>query len=149
MQACRSSKCQPGCGLAGNVGFYLKIMSLNNKSLIIWTTAGMLSVLFNIILFGLMPALVSETPFKKTKIENYHQFNVVRIKHVKPEPKKNKEKIEPKKKIMRVEKPLYHHKIKIKKLNFDINPKLTGGPVALVSPEMTEFNFSDLEIAKN
>jgi len=115
----------------------------NNKSIIIWTSAGLLSVLFNIILFGLMPALVSDTPFKKTEIDNYHQFNMVRIKRIKPEPEKKEEEIKPKKKIMRVKKPLYYHKIKINRLNFDINPKLTG-PGALVSPEMTKFNFSGL-----
>ena len=110
----------------------------------IWISAGLLSLLFNIILFGLMPALVSDTPFKKTETDNYHQFNIVRIKRIKPEPEKKEEKIEPKKKIMRTKKPLYYHKVKINRLNFDINPKLTGGPGALVSPEMTKFNFSGL-----
>jgi len=116
----------------------------NNKTIIIWTLAGLLSVLFNIILFGLMPALVSDTPFKKTEIDNYHQFNMVRIKRIKPEPEKKEEEIKPKKKIMRVKKPLYYHKIKINRLKFDINPKLTGGPGAFASPEMTKFNFSGL-----
>ena len=118
----------------------------NNKTIIIWTSAGLLSLLFNIILFGLMPALVSDTPFKKTEIDNYHQFNMVRIKRIKPEPEKKQEEIKPKKKIMRVKQPLYYHKIKINRLKFDINPKLTGGPGALASPEMTKFNFSGLGI---
>jgi protein TonB len=117
-----------------------------DKSVTIWTLAGIMSVLFNIILFGFMPALVSDTSLKKTTIENYHQVNMVRIKDVKPEPEKIKEKIEPKKEIMSVKKPLYYHKIKVNRLNLDINPKLTQGAGALVSPEMVKFNFSDLGI---
>lgn len=113
------------------------------RSVTIWTLAGTVSVLFNIILFGFMPVLVSDKSLKKTTIENCHQVNMVRIKDVKPEPEKIKEKIEPKKEIMRVKKPLYYHKIKVNRLNFDINPKLTQGAGALVSPDMVKFNFSD------
>ena len=136
----------PACLKCRILGKKIMRISHNNKSAIIWTSAGLLSVLFNIILFGLMPSLVSDTPFKKTKIENYHQINMVRIKHIKPEPEKKEEKIEPKKKIMKVKQSLYYHKIKINKLNFEINPKLTGSLAAIASPEMTKFNFSDLGI---
>ena len=93
-----------------------------------------------------MPALVSDTPFQKTDIENYHQINIVRIKHLKPEPERKEEKLEPKKRIMTAKQPLYYHKIKINKLNFDINPKFTDGPPALSSFKMTNFNFSDFGI---
>jgi len=117
------------------------------RSLFLWFAGIAGSLVFNIFLFSIMPSLISKSPLKRVQDDMYLSVNMVRIKpkpQRKPPPKKQKRKIEPKTKILSVQKPLFHKKIKIEKIPFEINAKLPSGPVRLTSPPAVQFDFSDI-----
>lgn len=113
-----------------------------------WSVGIAGSLVFNIFLFSIMPSLVSRSPLKK-KYDNIDStVSMVRIKpHKEPPPEKQK-KIKPKTEIMNVKKPLFHKKIKIEKIPFEINAKLPSGLVTLSSPQVAHFDFSAIGLKK-
>ena len=115
----------------------------NKRSLFLWFAGITGSLIFNIFLFNIMPFLVSESLLKKGHDDIHLSVNMVRVKPPrKPPPEKQKKKIEPKTKLLSVKKPLFHKKIKIEKIPFEINTKLPSGPVTLTSPPAMNFDFS-------
>ena len=113
------------------------------RSFFLWFAGIAGSLVFNIFLFSIMPSLVSESLLKKGQDDIYLSVNMVRVRPPrKPPPEKQKKKIEPKTKLLSVKKPLFHKKIKIEKIPFEINAKLPSGPVTLTSPPAVHFDFS-------
>ena len=117
----------------------------NTKARLTWTAAGLLSLVLNIFLFGLMPALVTDNLLKSNAKENYQSISITRLKPPEPVEKKIEK---PEKKIKPQElKPLKHplikKKIDLPKFIFEINTKLSGGPEFLPShPLATTFFFN-------
>lgn len=111
------------------------------KAYFLWGTAGLLSLVLNMVLFSLMPALICDAPGKKEGREDFHVVNMVRIKPPDPERKKPEKKVEPKK-ITDIKQPLHQKKIELPKFAFEINRKLPGGPTFLPSPPMATLDFS-------
>lgn len=111
------------------------------RTFFLWGTAGLLSLVLNMVLFSLMPALVCDAPGKKEGREDFHVVNMIRIKPPEPEVKKPEKKVEPKK-IMSIKQPLHKKKIEFPKLAFEINTKLSNGPAFLPSPPMATLDFS-------
>jgi len=107
----------------------------------LWGTAGLLSLLLNMVLFSLMPALICDAPGKKEGREDFHVVNMIRIKPPDPKVEKPEKKVEPKK-ITEIKQPLHQKKIELPKFVFEINRKLPGGPVFLPSPPMATLDFS-------
>lgn len=115
------------------------------RSLFLWFAGIAGSLVFNIFLFSVMPSLVGKSSLKRVQDDMYLSVNMVRIKPPrKPPPEKQKKKIEPKTKLLSVKKPLFHKKIKIEKIPFEINAKLPSGPVTLTSPPAVQFDFSGI-----
>ncbi|WDN88772.1 periplasmic protein TonB [Desulfosarcina sp. BuS5] len=115
------------------------------RSLFLWFAGIAGSLVFNIFLFSIMPSLVGKSSLKRVQDDMYLSVNMVRIKPPrKPPPEKQKKKIEPKTKLLSVQKPLFHKKIKIEKIPFEINAKIPSGPVTLTSPPAVQFDFSDI-----
>jgi protein TonB len=113
------------------------------RSLFLWFAGIAGSLVFNIFLFSIMPALVSKSSLKRIQDDIYLSVNMVRVKPPrKPPPEKQKKKIEPKTKLLTMKKPLLHKRIKIEKIPFEINTKLPSGPVSLTSPPVAHFDFS-------
>jgi len=113
------------------------------RSLFLWFAGIAGSLVFNLFLFSIMPSLVSESLLKKGHDDIHLSVNMVRIKPPgKPPPEKQKKKIEPKTKLLSVKKPLFHKKIKIEKIPFEINAKLPSVPLTLTSPAAAHFDFS-------
>lgn len=111
------------------------------KAYFLWGTAGLLSLVLNMVLFSLMPALICDAPGKKEGREDFQVVNMVRIKPPDPELKKPEKKVEPKK-ITDIKQPLHQKKIELPKVAFEINRKLPGGPAFLPSPPMATLDFS-------
>lgn len=111
------------------------------KAYFLWGTAGLLSLVLNMVLFSLMPALICDAPGKKEGREDFQVVNMVRIKPPDPEVKKPEKKVEPKK-ITDIKQPLHQKKIELPKVAFEINRKLPGGPAFLPSPPMATLDFS-------
>ena len=115
------------------------------RSLFLWFAGIAGSLVFNIFLFSVMPSLVGKSSLKRVQDDMYLSVNMVRIKPPrKPPPEKQKKKIEPKTKLLSVKKPLFHKKIKIEKIPFEINAKLPSGPLTLTSPPAVQFDFSGI-----
>jgi protein TonB len=113
------------------------------RSLFLWFAGITGSLVFNLFLFSIMPSLVSESPLKKDQHDIHRCVNMVRVKTPrKPPPEKQKKKIEPKVKNLSIKKIFSHKKIKIEKIPFEINAKLSSGPVTLTSPPAAHFDFS-------
>lgn len=107
----------------------------------LWGTAGLLSLILNIVLFSLMPALVRDVQGKKEGRENFHTVNMIRMKMPEPEVKKTEKKVEPQKNIS-IKRSLHQKKIELPEFTFEINKKLPDSPVFLPSPPMETLDFS-------
>jgi len=71
---------------------------------------GLLSLVLNMVLFSLMPALICDAPEKTEYRENSCVVNMIRIKPPDPERKKPEKKVEPKN-ITDIKQPLHQKKI--------------------------------------
>ncbi len=115
-----------------------------NRPVLLLISSILFSILFNIFLFCLMPALVSKGVGKKTEPMDLNPISFASLKKNKPpEIKKEKEKIKPEKKIFSTKRVYASKSINLPKLSFKINPQLSGGTGFIQSPPMIDFNFSN------
>ena len=124
------------------------------RAFTLWTSAIILSILLNVLIFSLLPELVSSNPQKPADTQRFHVVNVVRVKK-KETPAKKKEIKRPEKRKDPQKKPLQNPLVRKKphsrvpKLPFELNLKLPAdlGTLPTFPMEMVPFDFFDMEDA--
>ena len=122
------------------------------RAFTLWTSAIVLAVLLNMLIFSLLPELVSSNPQKPVDTQRFHAVNLVRVKK-KETPAKKKEIRKPQKRKDPQKKPLENPVVREKpqsqvpKLPFELNLKLPAGPGTLPTfpMEMVPFDFFGME----
>ncbi len=113
-----------------------------------WAIALAGSIALNIILFGLMPGLIQQTPALPEKREDLKHIQVIRVKKVEP-PLREKSPL----KIVKprsVEQIKQTHPVRVKqkkillkpRLKFELNPELPPAPMDLVMPSLEHFSMA-------
>ena len=115
--------------------------SQRTRSAVLWTIATVFSLVFNIILFDLMPCLVNRNLGKPKYSQYIETVNIVRIKRPEPPARKKEKKpeVKPKEQMKKLiqKKAVYQNRMKrLVDLPFEINPKLTRIAGALKIPPM-------------
>ena len=116
--------------------------SQRTRSVVLWTLATVFSLVFNIILFDLMPCLVNRNLGRPKYSQYIETVNIVRVKRTEPPARKKEKKSEAKpkeqmKKLMQ-NKAVYQNRMMKRPvgLPFEINPNLTRMAGDLKIPPM-------------
>ena len=127
--------------------YNVKMQAHWTRPVFLWTGAVVLSLVLNLMLFGLMPGLIADVGERPQAAEPVRTVNVIRVKRPEPPPPKKKPKPRHKSVTAR-NRPLGRQPLrqvqpldKLPRLAFEINPKLPAGPVALPSPQMETVVF--------